>query len=75
VKYVPAFCWYAEVYYKLGNYEKSAEIALDLEKRARNTKDYENCIPPAINTLYTKAIRASGAPFSSFKGKRQFYYS
>ncbi|MBA7473143.1 hypothetical protein ES707_08477 [subsurface metagenome] len=55
--YHPEYCSYADAFFKLGDYERCAAVALDLERRAKRSTEW-NEVPPAIYTLIAKAYRA-----------------
>lgn len=57
VDYHPEYCSYADAFFKLGDYERCAAIALDLERRAKMSAEW-NEVPPAVYTLIAKAYRA-----------------
>ncbi len=56
--YEPLLCNYAEALYKSGDYQKSADVATELHRRARESKEWKNSIPPAPMRIATKAYRA-----------------
>lgn len=56
--YYPQFCSYAEAFYKLGNYLKAAEIALELHRRAERSPKFKDRVPPAPMNIVAKAYRA-----------------
>ena len=56
--YYPRFCSYAEAFYKLGDYLKATEVALELHHRAEKSPEWKNSIPPAPMGIVAKAYRA-----------------
>ena len=54
--YHPLLCFYAETYYKLEDYLKAAEVALELHKRAE--KEWKDKAPPAPLGIVAKSYRA-----------------
>ena len=53
--YYPQFCSYAEAFYKLGDYLKSAEVALELHRRAEKSSEWKGSVPPAPMGIVAKA--------------------
>lgn len=58
--YIPCFCSYVEIFYKRGDYERCAELALELHERALNEPVEFGAPPPAPIRLAAKAFRALG---------------
>ncbi|KAF5414744.1 MAG: hypothetical protein C5S48_07665 [Candidatus Methanogaster sp.] len=56
--YYPQFCSYAEAFYMLGDYLKSAEVALELHRRAEKSFEWKGSVPPAPIGIVAKAYRA-----------------
>ena len=56
--YYPQFCSYAEAFYKLGDYLKAAEVALELHHRAEKSSEWKDSVPPAPMGIVAKAYRA-----------------
>lgn len=59
-EYEPCLCSLAELYYKQGNYEKAAEVALDAYERAQNSAEWKDGVPPAPLNIAGMAYRALG---------------
>jgi hypothetical protein len=56
--YEPLLCSYAEAIYKTGDFEKAATVATELHKRAKNSKEWKQNIPPAPMRIAAMAYRA-----------------
>ena len=61
--YYPAFCSYADAYYKLGDYNKAAEIALESHRRAKESPEWGNIIPSVPIEIAAKAYRAQAKEY------------
>lgn len=57
-KYEPVLCSYAEGFYKLKDYDKAAEVGIDLLGRIRQDKEMQSIIPPAVLQIIAKAYRS-----------------
>lgn len=57
--YYPQLCSYAEAFFKLGKYLKAAEIALELHRRAQESSEWKDKVPPAPMSIAAKAYRAA----------------
>jgi tetratricopeptide (TPR) repeat protein len=56
--YEPRLCAYAEAIYKTGDYREAAEVATELHKRAKSSREWHNQPPPAPMRIAAKAYRA-----------------
>lgn len=56
--YYPAFCTYAEAFYKLGDYLKAAEIAFESHRRATESLEFKDHIPTSPLSIAGKSLRA-----------------
>lgn len=56
--YYPQFCSYAEAFYKLCDYLKAAEVAIELHRRAEKSPEWKDSVPPAPMGIVAKAYRA-----------------
>jgi hypothetical protein len=56
--YEPLLCSYAEAIYKTGDFEKAAAVATELRRRAKESKEWKDSIPPAPMGIAAKAYRA-----------------
>ena len=56
--YDPYLCSYAEAIYKAGDYRKAADIAFELHRRAKRSKEWKDSPPPAPMRIAAKALRA-----------------
>ena len=56
--YEPVFCSYAEALYKAGEYQKTADVATELHRRACVSEEWKSSIPPAPMNIAGKAYRA-----------------
>lgn len=59
-KYEPGFCTYAELFYKRGEFKRSAVVALEAHSRALASPEWAEDPPPAPLNLAAKAYRALG---------------
>jgi hypothetical protein len=57
-EYEPRLCAYAEAIYKTGDYQKAAEVATELDERARRSREWRRQPPPAPMQIAAKAHRA-----------------
>lgn len=57
-EYEPCLCSYAELFYKKGDFEKCAEIALNAIERAKKSSFWCESVPPAPANIAGKAFRA-----------------
>lgn len=57
--YEPCLCAYAEIFYMKGDFNKCAEIALNIHNRAEHSERWD-CTPPAPMRIFGKAYRALG---------------
>ncbi len=57
-EYEPCLCAYAELFYKRGNYLKSAEIGLDISDRCAKSPEWRDDPPPAPLGIVGSAYRA-----------------
>lgn len=61
INYHPLLCSYPEGYYKLGEYERAAQVALELDKRARRSPEcIQYGMPTSPLASAAKANRALG---------------
>jgi len=56
--YEPVFCSYAEALYKAGEYQKTADVATELHRRACASEEWKGSVPPAPMNIAGKAYRA-----------------
>ncbi len=56
--YEPVLCAYADGLYKAGDYLKTAEVAMELHRRAMESRVWKNNIPTSPVLTATKAYRA-----------------
>lgn len=56
--YEPVLCSYAEGFYKLKDYDKAAEVGIDLLGRIKRDKERQSIIPPAVLQIIAKAYRS-----------------
>jgi hypothetical protein len=68
-EYDPCLCAYAEAIYKVGEYQKAADIALELHCRAKQSKEWKGSIPPAPMRIAAKSYRAE---IKELKSERRF---
>lgn len=61
--YYPQLCSYAEAFYKLGKYLKAAEIAFELHRRAQESSEWKDKVPPAPVSIAAKAYRAAAKEY------------
>lgn len=61
--YYPHLCSYAEAFYKLGEYLKAAEVALELHRRAQKSNEWKDKVPPAPMGIAAKAYRAKAKEY------------
>ncbi len=57
-EYEPCLCYYAELFYKNGEYEKCAEIGLNIGDRCLISPEWKNDPPPAPLGIVGSAYRA-----------------
>jgi tetratricopeptide (TPR) repeat protein len=57
-EYEPSLCAFAELFYKKGEYERSAEIGLNISDRIANSPEWKNKPPPAPLGIVGSAYRA-----------------
>lgn len=57
-EYEPCLCSYAELFYKRGNYLKSAEIGLNISDRCAKSPEWKDDPPPAPLGIVGSAYRA-----------------
>lgn len=57
-EYEPCLCAYAELFYKRGDYQKCAEIGLNISDRTANSPEWKNDPPPAPLGIVGSAYRA-----------------
>lgn len=57
-EYEPCLCAYAELFYKRGDYEKSAEIGLNISDRCAKSPEWKDDPPPAPLGIVGSAYRA-----------------
>lgn len=57
-EYEPCLCSYAELFYKRGNFEKSAEIGLNINDRRTRSPEWKDDLPPAPLGIVASAYRA-----------------
>ena len=58
--YEPSLCFYAEAFYKKGDYEAAARVAIDAHQRALSSENWKDNPPPAPVTIAGKSYRAIG---------------
>ncbi len=68
-EYDPYLCAYAEAIYKIGEYQKAAEIALELHRRAERSNEWKGSIPLAPIRIAAKSYRAE---IKELKSERRF---
>ena len=56
--YEPLLCSYADAIYKTGDFEKAAVVATELHRRAKNSKEWKQNVPPAPMRIAAMAYRA-----------------
>lgn len=56
--YEPALYYYFDGLYKTGEFEKAAEIALEISNRAAKSEEWKNSFPSGLKHLAAKAYRA-----------------
>lgn len=59
-EYEPCLCFFAELYYKKGDYERSASIALNIHDRATKSPEWRSDPPPAPLNIVGTSYRALG---------------
>ncbi len=58
--YEPNLCWYADAFFKKGEFEKAAEVGLMLHDRAKNSVLWKAHVPTAPMATVASAYRALG---------------
>lgn len=56
--YYPQLCAYADGFYKMGDYLKAAEVALEIHRRAENSPECDGILPSAPMSIVAKAYRS-----------------
>ena len=56
--YQPSLCWYADAFFKKGEFEKAAEVGLALHDRAKNSEKWKAHVPTAPMATVASAYRA-----------------
>lgn len=57
-EYEPCLCAYAELFYKRGDYKKSAKVGLDISDRTTKSPEWKDSPPPAPLGIVGSAYRA-----------------
>jgi hypothetical protein len=56
--YEPLLCTYADAIYKSGDFHEAAAVAAELHRRAEESGEWKDCVPPAPMRIAAKACRA-----------------